>query len=155
MYHLLLFISYLGLVIGVIIANRAQEELKTGNKYFLIAQQIIFGILFFIFMYELGLHIVISAALTGLAVIFAILWRRTMKHMNVDPYFYGLFPIIIFETETGSFAPIATLLIFIFGLLTAGMHYEKELNLFFNIKNILTQYIIYPIVGIVLTIFII
>lgn len=150
-YILLLIVSYLGLGVGIVISHMAKEEIKPGQKYFIILKQLIFCIIFFYFLSYLKLQIFISLPLVVLVGTVTYFLLEQIKHLNSDLFFYIFFSIIIFETRTSNVAPILFTLIFMFGVVVSSIKSEKlPENLFVKLKKSLLNNILYILLGLAL-----
>lgn len=149
-YISLLIISYLGLAIGVIISHIVKEELKPGKRYFLLLRPIIFAVVFIHFMIYLKINLVISTIISIIPGLVMYFWDWRIKFVNSDMLFYAFFSVILFETRLSRYAPIISILIFIFGLLTSAIRFNKELSVFFNLRKTLGENIVYMILGLLL-----
>ncbi len=152
-YFLVLFISYLGLLAGIIISNMAKEELTPGKRYFGILKSLIFGIILFQFFSYIKISYFISIPLSIIMGGLSYFWEKRMSEINMELWYYSFYAIILFETKKTDFFPILALLIFIYGIIVSSIKSEQleELKLFQKITSILSQNIIFLIMGIFLS----
>ena len=151
-YVLLLTVSYLGLAIGVIISYMAKPEIKTGKRYFQIVKPIIFGFIIYFFLTYLNIFPIIPVALAIFFTGFTFVWDKRMKFINTNLLYYGFFSVVIFETRLSNYSAILSMLIFIFGIISASIlsvNFEKR-KLLSRLKKVLWENIIYLVLGLIL-----
>ena len=121
-YFLLLTISYLGLAAGRVISHFAKEELIPGRRYFIIIRSMVFSAVLLCFLLYLKQILIIVLPVALLLGFFSYLAEQKT---DTGFFYYSFFAISLFETSSGSYAPIVAILIFVFGLATASIKTEK------------------------------
>ncbi|RJQ16997.1 hypothetical protein C4573_02960 [Candidatus Woesearchaeota archaeon] len=125
-YLLLGVMGFLGLLVGLILAKVAEEELNDGKKYFFWLQRIIFTaavlvVIIFLKLYEFW------GVLVALGVILVLFIYFRKK--NADVFYYAicalLFYLSAFKTPL---LEITTVLVFFLGYPTAALIYQKSKN---------------------------
>lgn len=146
-YILLIILSYLGLATGVIISYFAKEELKPGKKYFQKAIPLIYGTIVFITVKFYEFHFLITIIVAIIAIII------TYYLQKFEVILYSFSVIFLFLNQSVNYVPKIALLIFVYGLLVAGIEFNIKNNILSNLKQILLKNITFLIVGILLSLF--
>jgi hypothetical protein len=144
-FFIILFVSYLGLLLGVIISHFSKEEIKEGKKYFKILKSVIFFVILSLFFVYLKLPYFISIPASVLIALFLFYWERKIEKINAELLYYSFFSVVIYETMNVS--PLYAVLIFIYGIPSASLKYE-DASLQKNALQAMLNNIIYIILSI-------
>jgi hypothetical protein len=122
-YLLTAIVSYLGLLAGMIVSYLAREELKAGEKFFIIMQHTL-----------LFLFAVIALSTRQVLVAVSIVALLFLSHrLTVSYLVYPLLAVLLFSTTSVHDRFLTAALIFIYGLPTAALDYRDGLKpLFYN-----------------------
>ena len=121
------FISSLGLIGGIIIAFLAKEELRPGEKYFLLAEDLILAATLLL----LFLHNVFAPAVLGfIAVLILVLLIHPAKlppslaRLRTSPVAFVLFALILFsaQEQLTLFASLA----FVYGIVAGTLLFMRQ-----------------------------
>jgi len=110
-------LSLLGIVFGYLLGKIAPEELKPGNKYFILFKRIMFILvsLFVIVYFIQYVSIVITLIFVLLAiVIFVLLLKMKNEWLEILPFVLFL-SAVIFHSEQNFYLVLSSL-IFVYGL---------------------------------------
>ena len=115
-YSLTNLIVFFGLIIGIILAYIAPEELKDGKKYFIFLQNFLLLLILFFLLYlykfNLALNILISLALFFLLYFYL----NNKKHQKIKYIDYAFLGIIFYlSAKNTSLFLVQSALIFIYG----------------------------------------
>jgi hypothetical protein len=117
-YLLTAVIAYLGLLAGMIVSYLAREELREGEKYFVIMQHTL-----------LFLFAVIALSTGQVLVAISVVALLIMAHrITISYLMYPLLAILLFSTQTLHDRFLTAALIFIYGLPTAALDYKRGLR---------------------------
>lgn len=126
-YGLSSIIVFLGLVLGIITAHIAKDELKEGRKYFFFLQNLILALIvgFLLYFYDIYLYFVILGAL----IVFFLAYF--IENPNRSYALYPLFAVFFYiSSENNVFFVIESVLILLYGFPTAALLKEaKKKNL--------------------------
>jgi len=128
---LLALLTYLGFFTGVIISNFAKEEILKGKLYLKIIRSVAFASVFYLFMSSMGLgYIAILLGLVALA----------LSYFSPDIILQAFCAIAMREAKS----PETFVLVFVITLLS-GAYQFMDAKLILNIKNVLLQYLYFPL----------
>lgn len=114
-------IAFLGLVIGIILANRTKEELKAGKKYFVLLERIVLFVLIIFLLYRVSFSFLV---ILGFFLGFVFFYKLGKI------YFYLGLVVLLSSLISESFLVLITALIFIFGLAYGTLSYSKKKIIF-------------------------
>jgi hypothetical protein len=138
-----LFISYLGVVAGSIIASFTKEELAPGIRYFLILKALSFSAVVFFYLSYLDIFWIFSL-LVSLAVLgIAYYWTRRLPHF--DLFAYAFYAIAAYEMQ--NYLPHVAIIIFFFGIASSSVLHNAERSVFWNILHRISDNSIYIFAG--------
>lgn len=112
-------ISFLGLLLGLVLAQKAPEEIHAFKKYLPFAQLLIFVLIFVVFFAFLPFFIALALLVLSFAFIF-IFWHK--KNLNTLDYIVlgVLFALTSLSAELHWYM---TLLVFLFGIITGALYF--------------------------------
>ena len=157
-YSLTAFVTYLGLIAGMILAFSTEEELKPGRKYFAILQHVCYFIIFGLLFYYFGVN-KLTGELTTTAILFVILSylcyhfgvKAKGKKMPLIKYYiiYAALAIIFYlSSKIIGIHIIISSVIFVYGLPTGTILTDprKKAKSFW----LMLSYLIYPAIAVIL-----
>lgn len=115
-------IAMFGFFFGTIISHYASEEVKAGRKYFVFLQKLTLILIFILFFKYLPFTIATILVLMSFFFLFFYWHKKDMY--TLEYIILGCFFIIASVNESLHF--YFTILIFLFGLFTGGMHYAEN-----------------------------
>ncbi len=123
-YSLTAIISYLGLLIGFLLAVIAKEELKPGKKYFIFLQTIILLLIFLFLLIFIKLIYLLVLLILASIIIYCL---KRNKEFNELPYIYIILSVIFFlSSKILNLFIIESSLIFLYGLPTGSLLTKKS-----------------------------
>lgn len=122
-YLLNLVITFSGLLVGIILAYIAPEELKPGEKYHLLLQNFIFSAIIAVYVNH-ALSSIVFGAVTYVLVMFLLSYRRISSRAAY--LFSGI--ILAFSTEFKQLMLIESILIFFYGFPTGTLFVKKMIK---------------------------
>jgi len=138
-YSLTNIIVFFGLIIGIILAYIAKEELKDGKKYFILLQNILLAIIFFFCLFFYKTNLILTIAIS-LAVFFSLyFYLNTEKRQRIRYIDYGLLGIFFYYASKNlNLFLLQSALIFIYGFPTGSLliNIKKKNFLEIILKNI-------------------
>lgn len=111
-YFLAAIVSFSGLIAGAILAFFTKEELKPGKKYFELLQKALLAAIAAVFVYYLGLHLLVRIAIYAAV----ILLLATSKSINSSVAYALLGAVFYFSSFSKQSFLIISSLIFLYGL---------------------------------------
>jgi len=118
-YTLTLIVSFLGLILGIILAYIAKEELKPGKKYFILLQKVILtSIVAFLFFYWSNKNIFLFIICLFASFILIYFFIEKIKTHHIYKVL-GL--IFYFSSKDIEIFKIQAFLIFLYGLPTGSL----------------------------------
>jgi len=147
-YTLTALISYLGLVVGIILAIIAKEELKKGKKYFIFLKKIILLLVFIFLIIFIELNYIILLLILPFIGIYLL---KNKIDFNELPYIYIILAVIFYlSSKTLNLFIIESSLIFLYGIPTGSLLYQKDkkqsmINILNNVVFVLIAIIIFLI----------
>ena len=145
-YSLISLISFLGLLVGMLLAFTAKEELEPGKKYFQLLQKLtlLLIVIFLLNFFNINLYLRIIIYL-----LFIFLITVNIKSQMIYPvlgvvFFLSLKDINLFTTNS--------ILIFLYGFPTGSLFTKKIINKrkLFVFKKIILNYFWFVVIAIIL-----
>jgi len=145
-YSLISLISFSGLLIGMLLAFTAKEELEPGKKYFLLLQKLtlLLVLIFLLNFFNINLYLRITTY-----ILFILLMAINIKSQIIYPalavvFFLSLKDINLFITNS--------ILIFLYGFPTGSLFAKKLIKKrkLFVLKNIFLNYFWFVAIAIAL-----
>jgi hypothetical protein len=126
-YLIISFLTYLGLLVGIILSGMAKEELKPGKKYFVLMHNIVLAIIFYLVLnfFKINALLVFILPLVLVSVLF--FYKELYKKSYIVYLLLGLASMFIFKDI--NYLIVCLTLIFFYGFLISA------LNIDFNKKN--------------------
>jgi len=121
-YILVSLISAFGLAVGLIAGRIAEEELKPGKKYFVLAQNFILALILFVLLFFYKIDAIISIVL---AAVFLFLLIK-LKELKNNYLIYALLGGVFFISSKNESFIYQSSLIFLYGFPTAALAYKKK-----------------------------
>jgi len=144
-YTLTLTVSFLGLILGIILAYIAKEELRPGKKYFILLQKIILTLIPSFFLFYL-LKENISLLIISL-LMFSILINSYSKKIKTH-YIYPILALIFyFSSKNIDLFKIQAFLIFLYGFPTGSLLTKVTKK---NYIGIVLKHISFIVIGLLL-----
>ena len=143
-YGLAALVSYLGLVAGLIISFLAREELKEGQRYFVLLQHSVVVVVFLVFMRVLEMNTVLSVFFA----VVLVLALESTKRFDTSMIVYPILAVVLFfsrATQNSLF--VTSALVFVYGLATAAMQLDVNKK---NYLKVLGKNIGFVVVSVVL-----
>lgn len=145
-YFLISIISFLGILIGMLLAFTAKEELEPGKKYFMLMQKIILLliIIFLLNFFNINLYLRII-----IYILFILLMIINIKSQIIYP---ALGVVFFLSSKDINLLITNSILIFLYGF-PAGSLFAKKLikkKKSFVLKNIFLNYFWFVIITIIL-----
>lgn len=119
---LIIFISFLGLPFGLLLARISPEEIEKGKRYFRLIRSFAFVFIAFILFYSLDINLFVNMLITSLLFIFLIFYR-----IENPIIFYAILPFSVFFSENTRIFAIQSSLIWLFGM-ASGSFFAKVKN---------------------------
>ena len=145
-YSLISLISFSGLLIGMILAFTAEEELKNGKKYFLLLQKLILLLIliFLLNFFNINLYLRIT-----IYILFIALITFSIKSQIIYPILAVVF--FLSSKNPGLFIT-NSILIFLYGFPTGSLFAKKLIKKkkLFVLKNIFLSYFWFVAIAIAL-----
>jgi hypothetical protein len=116
-------VAYMGLVAGLVISFLAREELKEGQRYFVLLQHSVVVVVFLVFMRVLAMNTVVSVFFA----VVLVLALQSTKRFDTSVIVYPLLAVVVFfsrVTQNSLFVTAA--LVFVYGLATAAMQLDVK-----------------------------
>jgi len=125
-YFFIAVLSYLGFLVGSIIAHLAKEELGKGKPYFFLLQELVLGIVLLLSL--LALAVPVSVALLAGIGLAALL--HSINHLRKPVYHASALGLFFFLSSFSLtyFLPVAVL-VFFFGIIAASLRFQKKKSL--------------------------
>ncbi len=143
-YTLTSIVSFLGLILGIILAYIAKEELKQGKKYFIFLQKVILTLIFFFIFYYLKLNIFFIIILSLIFFILIYLYNEKIKTYYIYPFLAILF---YFSSKNVELFKIQAFLIFLYGFPTGSLLTKVKKR---NYLEIFIKHISFIIISLIL-----
>ncbi len=144
-YTLTLIVSFLGLVIGIILAYIAKEELRAGKKYFILLQKVILTLIpsFFLFYFlKKNISLLIISIL-----LFSMLINSYNKRIKTHYIYPFLALIFFFSHKNIDLFRLEAFLIFLYGFPTGSLLTKVTKK---NYVKIVLQHISFVVIGLLL-----
>jgi len=145
-YSLISLISFLGLLVGMILAFTAKEELEPGKKYFLLSQKLtlLLILIFLLNFFNINLYLRIT-----IYVLFIILIAINIKSQIIYPVLGIVFFI---SSKNPELFVINSILIFFYGFPSGSLFTEKLIKKkkSFVFNKLLLTYFWFILIAIVL-----
>ncbi|MBU0665734.1 MAG: hypothetical protein ABIC91_02130 [Nanoarchaeota archaeon] len=144
-YLLISVFVFLGLFVGLFIGWLSKEELKAGEKYFLLLQKAIFVACVFLLFYNYNW--VLLGCL--LSVFFIVLFLKVKKDFVMLSYIAFSF-ILFFASFNKQYLPILSTLVFLYGFPAGSLTYLHSKNKRFSniVMMIIRKYGLFLILSI-------
>lgn len=126
---LTVFISSLGLLGGIIIAMFAKEELRSGEKYFLIAENVILTLLLILAWQQQLFALPIIAAITALTVVLLLPTRKmppAFARLRTSPVASVLLTLYLFKSQDLETMSLFASLAFVYGIPSGTLLYMRQ-----------------------------
>jgi hypothetical protein len=136
----LLFFTYFGLLVGIIISNFSKEEIENGKKYFRVLKSLIFLVVLSLFFIHLNIPYLAAAFVSFLISSLLFLWERKITRINTEILYYSFFSVVLYETI--NLSPAYVVLIFLYGIPAASLKYEN-ISFLRNAWNVISGNAIY------------
>ena len=145
-YSLISLISFLGLLVGMLLAFTAKEELEPGKKYFQLLQKLtlLLIVIFLLNFFNINIYLRII-----IYILFIFLMTLNIKSQIIYPvlgvvFFLSLRDINLFTTNS--------ILIFLYGFPTGSLFTKKIINKrkLFVFKKIILNYFWFVVIAIIL-----
>lgn len=123
-YSIISIISYSGLFLGFLLAIIAKEEIKQGERYFILLKKTILALIFiFLLILKTKDHLT-----TTLILAFVILYMiKTKKEFNELPYIYIILGLVLYTSSKNlELLMIESSLIFILGFPVGTLLTKKD-----------------------------
>lgn len=120
-YFITLLVVFLGLATGYLISHLAKEELKDGEKYFILFKSMLFALILMSFFSYINLSFYIIIPLTFLIFAGIFFWLKKYNTRYNEIFFSCILAIIYAE----SFSSIISVLIFSFFIVSSSLDYKK------------------------------
>lgn len=136
---------FLGLIIGIILAYIAPEELKAGKKYFILLQNILLALILFLLLFFYKFNSRWSLVIS--LVLFLSLYFYLNKNQKIKYIDYAFLGIVFYlSSKNINLFLLESSLIFIYGLPTGSLltNIKKRNILEIVLKNI--SFIIIPLI---------
>ncbi len=145
-YSLISLISFSGLLIGMILAFTAKEELDPGKKYFILLQKLTLLIILIFLLNFLDIIIYFRIIIYAL---FIFLMTINIKSQAVYPILAVVFFI---SSKDINLLIINSILIFFYGFPTGSLFAKKLIKMrkLFVLKNIFLSYFWFVVIAIIL-----
>ena len=123
-YFLISLIVYLGLVIGIVLAFMAKEELKPGKRWFLLLHNIILAFILFFILEFLNVNVYLILLLPLALIVFLFKYSELYRKSWV---IYILLGIIFYlsSKNINQLLIISTLMLF-YGFLVSALQFQKK-----------------------------
>ena len=145
-YSLISLISFLGLLVGIILAFTAKEELKPGKKYFMLMQKItlLIILIFLLNFFNINLYLRIT-----IYVLFILLMAINIKSQIIYPVLGIVFFI---SSKNPELFIINSILIFLYGFPTGSLFAKKIIKKkkSFVFKRVILTYFWFVLIAVVL-----
>ena len=145
-YSLISLISFSGLLVGIILAFTAKEELKPGKKYFMLMQKItlLMILIFLLNFFNINLYLRIT-----IYVLFILLMAINIKSQIIYPVLGIVFFI---SSKNPELFIINSILIFLYGFPTGSLFAKKIIKKkkSFVFKRVILNYFWFVLIAIVL-----
>ena len=145
-YSLISLISFLGLLVGIILAFTAKEELKPGKKYFMLMQKItlLMILIFLLNFFNINLYLRIT-----IYVLFILLMAINIKSQIIYPVLGIVFFI---SSKNSELFIINSILIFLYGFPTGSLFAKKIIKKkkSFVFKRVILTYFWFVLIAVVL-----
>ncbi|MBU4284218.1 MAG: hypothetical protein KJ968_03855 [Nanoarchaeota archaeon] len=145
-YSLISLISFSGLLIGMVLAFTAKEELEPGKKYFLLLQKLT---LLLILIFLLNFFNVILYLRITIYILFIFLMTINIKSQIIYP---ALAAVFFLSSKNPELFITNSILIFLYGFPTGSLFAKKLIKKrkSFVLKNIFLNYFWFVIITIIL-----
>ncbi|MFH2028839.1 MAG: hypothetical protein ABIJ08_06885, partial [Nanoarchaeota archaeon] len=142
--NLTAFVSYLGLVVGLIIMHASKEEQKQGKKYFVLVQRVcIMAICSLLFIYLEFSLLVFGIVLLMIVLLF-------IKKIVQSYFYYPLLGLVFyFSLNTPKLLLMVSVLIFIYGMATSSILIDFKKK---NYLEIILRHVSFLIIILILNI---
>jgi len=145
-YSLISLISFSGLLIGMVLAFTAKEELEPGKKYFILLQKLtlLLILIFLLNFFNINLYLRII-----IYVLFIFLMTINIKSQIIYP---ALATVFFLSSKNPELFITNSILIFLYGF-PAGSLFAKKLikkKKLFVLKNIFLNYFWFVVIAIIL-----
>ncbi len=145
-YSLVSIISFSGLLVGMILAFTAKEELEPGKKYFLLLQKLtlLLILIFLLNFFNINLYLRIT-----IYILFIFLMTINIKSQIIYP---ALGVVFFLSSRDINLFVINSILIFLYGFPTGSLFAKKLIKKkkSFVLKNIFLNYFWFVAVSIIL-----
>jgi len=145
-YSLISIISFSGLLIGMVLAFTAKEELDPGKKYFILLQKLILLLILIFLLNFLDISIYFRIIIYAL---FIFLMAINIKSQAIYP---ALAIVFFISSKDINLFIINSILIFFYGFPTGSLFAKKLIKMrkLFVLKNIFLSYSWFVIIAIIL-----
>ncbi|MBU1204909.1 MAG: hypothetical protein KKE93_03315 [Nanoarchaeota archaeon] len=145
-YSLISLISFSGLLIGMVLAFTAKEELEPGKKYFLLLQKLtlLLILIFLLNFFNINLYLRIT-----IYILFIFLMTINIKSQIIYP---ALAAVFFLSSKNPELFITNSILIFLYGFPTGSLFAKKLIKKrkSFVLKNIFLNYFWFVIITIIL-----
>ena len=145
-YSLISIISFSGLLIGMILAFTAKEELEPGKKYFLLLQKLTLLLILIFLLNFLDISIYFRIIIY---ILFIFLMTINIKSQAIYP---ALAVVFFISSKDINLFIINSILIFFYGFPTGSLFAKKLIKMrkLFILKNIFLSYFWFVVITIIL-----
>lgn len=146
-YFLSLVISFFGLFIGLALAYIAPEELKPGEKYLIVVQNIVLTAIIFVFIYYLKTNIFLATFFSMIILLFLFFKRISTKAIYLLLGF-----LFFFSSRIEAMFLLESVLIFFYGFPTGTLFVKKLIKKpkLEVVKKLFLSYCLFLLVSLVL-----
>jgi len=144
-YSLSALVAFSGVIVGVVLALFAKEEMPTGKKYFPLIQKVLLIAIFALLLNHFKALLIVK--LVAYSALIFVLSRRMMFNL------YPLFAVAFFLLGQGSreLFTISTL-VFLYGFPTGSMYVvrNRRMGLLKTLGKVSLRYAVFPVAAVVL-----
>jgi len=132
-YFLASLISFFGLILGIILILIALEEQKPGKKYFIYLQNLFFILAIFFYLFYLKINLFIVFLIISLLIIYFLKIKIKDNFKKSQNMYVFLAIIFFFSLKDGNLFLIEAVLIFLFGVPTGSLLFDKKKKNYFKV----------------------
>ena len=146
-YSLTNLIVFLGLIIGIILAYIAKEELKDGKKHFILLQNVLLTLILFFLLFFYKINLILNIGISLAVFLSLYFYLNTLKKQMIKYIDYGLLGIFFYYASNNiNLFLLQSALIFIYGFPAGSLliNIKKRNILEIVLKNI--SFVVIPLV---------
>ena len=123
-YFLAPMISYLGLLVGMALILMCREEQKPGKRYFIILKKILLFLSISVFLFFIGISIILLASLSALMALLLSWEKMPVKNDMLAYLIFGI--IIAMSYASQQYFMIQSVIVFIYGLPASSFAFDAR-----------------------------